>query len=435
MTDLASNAVAVILAGGKGTRLSPLTRRICKPALPFGAAYRSIDFSLANCVHSGIRTVGVATQYEPEELHGHIDDVWGPASRGRGVSITSWSAGDANEGCSYLGTAHAVYRNLDRIEQLDDRTLLVLAGDHVYRMDYRPLLEQHRSRGASVTLGCVEVPVSQMHHFGIVSVGAQDRIESFVEKPATIAGVPGRDRGRILASMGIYVFDGEQLRRALAADARAAGSRHDFGRDVLPRLIGEGRAFAYEFRRHGGGAPEYWRDIGTLDAYWRTHMELLGPSPQLRLDSVEWPLPAPSGAPRLINGTVTTQQGGRLENSLTASDCSVSGSVRDSVVFGGVDVRRRAQVVESVILPGAVIGEGCRLRGVIVDSHCRVMPGTSVESSPAHDTVCAYPEPPVLTTDSDTTGFDGRKLGAARALGAIMICDWSTWSGVVTGLI
>ena len=435
MTDLVRNTAAVILAGGKGTRLDPLTRGICKPALPFGAAYRSIDFSLANCVHSGIRTVGVATQYEPRDLHDHLEDVWGSAFRARGVSISRWFAGEANEGAGYLGTAHAVYGNLHRIEQLDDRMLLVLAGDHVYRMDYGPLLEQHRRRGASVTIACVEVPRSQMRHFGIMSVSARDRIDAFVEKPTTSAEVPGCDGSRVLASMGIYVFDGAQLRRALAADARAAGSRHDFGRDVLPRLIDSGRAFAYEFRSPAGGAPEYWRDIGTLDAYWQAHMELLGQSPHLSLDDPEWPLPAPSGAPRLVEGAVTTRRGGRVENSLVASDCSVSGSVRDSVVFGGVDVRGRAQVAESVILPGAVIGEGSRLRGVIVDSRCRVMPGTIVERSTAHDAVAARPEPPVLTTDSNALGLDGRKLSVARAVGALMVCDLSAWSGLAAGFV
>lgn len=433
MTDLAPNAAAVILAGGKGTRLDPLTRRICKPALPFGAAYRSIDFSLANCVHSGIRNIGVATQYEPQDLHDHLDEVWAPATSARGVSIASWSANDAGDDPGYLGTAHAVYRNLDRIERLDERLLLVLAGDHVYRMDYRLLLEQHRRRGASVTIACVEVPPAQVRHFGIMSVGAKDRIEAFVEKPATLAAVPRHHNGRLLASMGIYVFDGAQLRRALVADARTAGSRHDFGRDVLPRLIAGGRACAYEFSCPGG-APEYWRDIGTLDAYWQSHMELLGPSPQLRLDSAEWPLPAPSGAPRLVNGTETTERGGSLENSLTASYCSVGGLVRNSVLFDGVDVRSHAQVVDSVILPGAVIGEGCRLRGVIVDSDCRVLPGTVVDGSMGRDTAAGR-EPPVLAAASDSKGFGGRTASVAPVLGALVGCDWSAWSGIAASVI
>ena len=408
MRNLTQDAVAVVLAGGKGTRLDPLTRRTCKPALPFGAAYRSIDFSLANCVHSGIRQIGVATQYEPQELHDHLEDVWGSSAfRARGFRISAWSSALADEAC-YFGTADAVYRNLDRIERLDERIVLVLAGDHVYRMDYRPLLAQHCRRGAGVTIGCVEVPVSLAHRFGIASVGASNRIEAFVEKPQTAAATPGQHRGRVLASMGIYAFDGAILRQILAADARAAGSRHDFGGDVLPQLIGDGRAFAYEFRTPCGETPEYWRDIGTLDAYWQAHMELLGPSPRLRLDSADWALPATLGTPMLINGRTATAEGGRLENSLVTSDCSISGSVRTSVIFSGVDIRSRARVADSVILPGAVIGEACRLRGVIVDSNCRVRPGTVIDRSAGRGNVSGPLYPVVLTAASNSQTFDAR---------------------------
>jgi glucose-1-phosphate adenylyltransferase len=391
---LADDTVAVVLAGGKGTRLEPLTRNVCKPALPFGAGYRSIDFSLSNCVNSGIRRVGVATQHKPEALLDHLESVWGDVYTDPRHFIAPWRAETRAPGAGYRGTADAVYRNLEIIEELDRRLVLVLAGDHVYRMDYRPMLEQHCERGAAVTIGCVEVPIEEARQFGVLTTDDLGRIDRFVEKPRTRADVPGGDRGHVFASMGIYVFDAEFLARALRLDALSATSNHDFGGDVLPRLIREADAFAWAFRAADGARPGYWRDIGTIDAYWRAHMELLGPSRRVSLHDPEWPLlPAAERARRRISG------GAASDDSLIAGGCTVRGTVQRSVVFDGAEIRCGAEVVNAVILPGAVIGARCRLRGVIVESGCRVPAGTVVDRSGGGTVPIEQLKPMVLSGD------------------------------------
>ena len=402
--SLAEDTVAVVLAGGKGTRLEPLTRAICKPALPFGAGYRSIDFSLSNCVNSGIGRVGVATQHRPEALLDHLDRVWGDVVTDPGHFIESWRAETRAPGLGYCGTADAVYRNLPFIAELDRRLVLILAGDHVYQMDYRPMLEQHCERGAAVTIGCVEVPAEEAQQFGVLTIDDDGRIDRFVEKPKTRAAVPGADRGRVLASMGIYVFDGDLLSRALRLDALSATSNHDFGGDVLPRLIRDADAFAWPFRAADGIRPAYWRDIGTIEAYWRAHMDLLGPAPRLRLDDADWPLPAAGRAPSLLTRGGPARGLGGAGNSLIAGACTVRGMVRRSVVFDGAEIRRGAEVADTVILPEAVIGAGCRLRGVIVDSGCRVPEGTVIDRSAGGTVPIERLKPMVLTGDVAAQG-------------------------------
>jgi glucose-1-phosphate adenylyltransferase len=394
--QLADDTVAVILAGGKGTRLEPLTRDICKPALPFGAGYRSIDFSLSNCVNSGIRDIGVATQHKPEALLRHLERVWSSADAPH--RITPWRA-ETRAPDGYRGTADAVYRNLAVIEALNRRLVLVLAGDHVYRMDYRPMLEQHRARGAAVTIGCVEVPTEEARHFGVLTVDERGRVDRFIEKPKTAAEVPGGCRSKVLASMGIYVFDAELLSRALRLDAVSPSSRRDFGHDVLPRLIRDADAFAWTFCAQDSGEPAYWRDIGTIDAYWRAHMDLLGPSPRLRLDDPAWPIPIAGRAARApVRGAAP--HGGAQSESLLAAAAEVRGTVQRAVVFAGAEIRRGAEVVDSVVLPHAVIGAGCRLRGVVVDAGCRVPDGTVIDRSAGGTVPIARLDPAVLTSNA-----------------------------------
>jgi glucose-1-phosphate adenylyltransferase len=399
---LAEDTVAVVLAGGKGTRLEPLTREICKPALPFGAGYRSIDFSLSNCVNSGIGRVGVATQHKPEALLDHLERVWGDVVTDPRHFIEPWRAEARAPGLGYCGTADAVYRNLPIIEELDRRLVLVLAGDHVYQMDYRPMLERHCERGAAVTIGCVEIPAEDAHQFGVLTIDEHGRINRFVEKPKTRVEVPGGGRGHVLASMGIYVFDAELLARALRLDALSATSNHDFGRDVLPRLISDGDAFAWPFCAANGVQRAYWRDIGTIDAYWRAHMDLLGPAPRVRLDDSDWPLPG--RAPFTITTGSAAARQGAAGDSLIAGACSVRGTVRRSVVFGGAEIRRGAEVADTVILPEAVIGAGCRLRGVIVNSGCRVPEGTVIDRSAGGTVPIERLKPMVLTGDVAAEG-------------------------------
>ena len=376
--DLASDTLAVLLAGGNGTRLDPLTRQICKPALPFGGGFRSIDFTLSNCANSGVRGVGVATQYKPAALLEHLAKTWigAPASA---TTVVPWRAEELAPATGYRGTADAVYRNLERIAALDPRLVLVLAGDHVYKMDYGPMLEEHCARCADVTVGCIEVPVEDARHFGVLAAADDGRIERFVEKPRSKAELPFTAGGAVLASMGIYVFNADFLKRALAIDAVTPGSRHDFGADILPKLIGRTRILAHEFRGADGSGSQYWRDIGTLRAYWQAHMDLLGPKPLLALDDASWPIGNAAEPPRSIFSAVTTARAGRIEDSIVGTRCSVAGRVSHTVLFEGVEIGRGATVVDSVVLPGAQIGAGSRLRGVIVDAACRVPEGAVLE--------------------------------------------------------
>ena len=374
--DLASETLAILLAGGNGTRLDPLTRHICKPALPFGGAFRSIDFTLSNCVNSGVRDIGVATQYKPAALLEHLAKTW-ICAPGNASTIVPWRAEEVASATGYRGTADAVYRNLERIDALDPRLVLVLAGDHVYKMDYRPMLEEHCARGADVSVGCIEIPVEDAKHFGVLTAAGDGRIERFVEKPRSEAELPATSGASVLASMGIYVFDLEFLERVLAIDAITPGSRHDFGADILPKVIGRARAFAHEFR--GADGSPYWRDIGTLRAYWQAHMDLLGPKPLLALDDTSWRIGTLAEPPRSISSALTTARAGRIEDSIAGTRCSIAGRVLRSVLFERVEIGRGATVVDSVILPGARIGAGSRLRGVIVDAACRVPEGAVLE--------------------------------------------------------
>jgi glucose-1-phosphate adenylyltransferase len=382
--DQPDRTLAIVLAGGNGTRLDPLTRHICKPALPFGGGFRSIDFSLSNCANSGVSVVGVATQYKPAALLAHLAGVWNGAP-GDGPMVIPWHAGERVPGGGYRGTADAVYRNLGRIDDFDPQLVLVLAGDHVYKMDYRPMLEEHRANQADITVGCVDVPIEDARHFGVLTVDGGGRIERFVEKPRSTAELPGRAGAAVLASMGIYVFSADFLTRALTADASAAGSRHDFGADILPKLIGTTRAFAHAFRGAGRSTGPYWRDIGTLPAYWRAHMDLLGPAPLLALDDSDWPIRGAFGAPRAVRAPLATARGGKLEDAIVGAGCTVAGQVLRSVVFDAAEIERGATVVDSVVLPGARIGAGSRLRGVIVDAGYNVPAGTVLEPADRAD--------------------------------------------------
>lgn len=388
----ADDTIAVVLAGGKGTRLDPLTRHICKPALPFGGAFRSIDFTLSNCANSGVRKIGVATQYKPAVLLSHLTRAWSGAAE-TGPEVVAWRADELAPDTGYRGTADAVYRNLERIRSDGARLVLVLAGDHVYKMDYRPMLETHCARGADVTVGCLRVPVEDARHFGVLAVGDDGRIERFVEKPQTVAELPGPADDAVLASMGIYVFDADFLERVLVVDANAAESRHDFGGDILPSLIGRARVFAHAFGGADRAAAPYWRDIGTLRGYWQAHMDLLGARPALEIDDASWPIATAGPPPRKIASAIATARGGTIEQSLIGPGCGVAGRVRRSVLFEGSEIGRGAAVVDSVVLPGARVGAGSRLKGVIVDAGCRVPEGAVIE----HDGSRA--DPIVLTAD------------------------------------
>ena len=377
-TNVADRTVAVVLAGGRGARLDPLTRDVCKPALPFGGAFRCIDFSLSNCVNSGVRTIGVATQYKPDALLSHLRTFWNAGAVGDRAAIHAWRAEERAARVGYRGTADAVYRNLGCIPHLENALVLVLGGDHVYQMDYRPMLEAHCKRNAAVTIGCAVAPIEEARHFGVMAVASDGRIEHFVEKPQERAQIPQSSGGNVLVSMGIYVFDGAFLARILSLDAQSPTSGHDFGADIVPGLIKGGQAYSYARRGTEGAARAYWRDVGTVGTFWSAHMDLLGPEPLLKLDDPSWPV-GPVGLAARISRSRTTAHGGTIEESMVPASCTIAGDVNRCVLFDGVKVGRGARVSDSVVLPGAVIGAGSRLRGVIVAASFRVPEGTVID--------------------------------------------------------
>lgn len=387
----ASSACALILAGGRGSRLHALTDQRAKPAVPFGAGYRIIDFALSNCLHSGVRHVAVLTQYKAQSLIRHLAQSW----------VSAWGAGGAldvvpaqqQRGAGwYAGTADAVWQNLDLVTESRAAQVLVLGGDHVYRMDYRVLLDEHRSSHADVTVACLEVPLSQAGELGVMGVDAQGRVQTFDEKPARPVPVPGQPQ-RALASMGLYVFNTPVLLDALASDAAQAESSHDFGRDVLPALIGHRVVQAHRFEHSHVGpvdAPPYWRDVGTLDAYWEAHMDLLGRSPRMHLHDAVWPLlgavqrlpPARLHGGDGCNGSVCAQ----AVDSLLGEGCEVGAAdLQRTVVFAQSQVGDGSRLVESLLLPGVQAGRGVTLRRAIVEEGCRLGDGFTAGWDAAQD--------------------------------------------------
>jgi glucose-1-phosphate adenylyltransferase len=390
---------ALVLAGGRGSRLQGLTERCAKPAVPFAGHHRIIDFVLANCLHSGVRRVGVLTQYRSQALIRHLAQAWAGAfggtwgADGLGQTGLDGLAGGldvvpAQQQCGegwYAGTADAVRQNLDLLREAAPTHVLVLGGDHVYRMDYRILLEEHLCAGASVTVAGLEVPLEEAVALGVMTVDDRGRVCSFDEKPARPVPLPGQPR-RALASMGLYLFDTPVLIDAIERDAADAASSHDFGRDVIPQLVARGGVRAHRFERSAvgpEGSPSYWRDVGTVDAYWAAHMDLLGVAPRLPLDDPRGPLPGAGGrlAPARIEGAAV-----EVRDSLLC-DGTVVGAARlvRTVVGPGVRVGDGGQWEESVLLPGVQAGRDTTLRRCVVEQGCRLPDGFRAGLDVAHD--------------------------------------------------
>lgn len=387
MHQLGRETVAVVLAGGHGTRLGALTRNRCKPALHFGGRYRSIDFTLSNCINSGVRQIGVATQYQSRSLIRHIEQSWNFLDRESGEFVEIWPAEQAPDPHWYKGTADAVYQNLARIDHYRPRYVIVLAADHVYRMHYGDLLEFHRERGADVTVACNRVPAAQARHFGIMGV-EKGEVRTFHEKPQSVP--TGTDS---LASMGIYVFDVDLLRELLVEDAAGADSRHDFGRDLIPACVkpADIRVFAYPLRDPCTGGPGYWRDIGTVDAYWSANMELLSPGRGLDLHDPRWPIwPTPDRSPPTRVLTQTDGLPTMVSASIVGNGCQLSGAaVRGSIICDNVRVGPGSVIEASILLPGARVGAGCQVRRAIVEENVALPAGTWLgENEVPHAGLC-----------------------------------------------
>ena len=386
VSQLTRSTIAIVMAGGRGQRLQQLTDHRAKPATPFGGKYRIIDFSLSNCVNSGLRQIIILTQYKAQSLIRHVERGWGYLHGEFGEFIELVPAQQKLGETWYRGTADAVYQNLDILEQNRPELVLVLAGDHVYKMDYGPLLALHAETGADVTVGGVQVPLDQAHEFGVMNVDADNRIVSFDEKPARPMPMPGR-ADVALASMGIYVFGTELLRTLLIADAADPESVHDFGHNVIPRAITERRVFAYPFEDVETKAQRYWRDVGTVDAYYDANMELIYVSPELNLYDEAWPIwthqeQVPSAKFVLDD----PGRRGTATNSIVAGGCIISGAtVRESLLSVNVMVDECTDVYRSVILPDVEIGRNCTVHRAIVDEGSIIPHGMEIGKNPEHD--------------------------------------------------
>jgi glucose-1-phosphate adenylyltransferase len=379
VSRLTRDTLALILAGGKGTRLKQLTLWRAKPAVPFGGKFRIIDFPLSNCINSGIRRIGVLTQYKAHSMIQHIQKGWGFLRGEFGEFVELLPAQQRIESSWYLGTADAIYQNLDIIRNHAPNFVLILAGDHVYKMDYGPMIAAHVAQGADCTVGCIEVPVERATQFGVVTVNTIRRITDFVEKPAEPKSAPGKP-GTAFVSMGIYVFNTTFLYEQLLRDAHEPKSSHDFGKDILPYIIKKYNVMSYPFREPDGIKQAYWRDVGTIDAYWEANMELIGITPELNLYDDDWPIWTYQEQlpPAKFIFDDEGRRGMAVDSMVSGGDIISGAVVRHSLLFSHVRVEERCLIEDSLILPNAVIGEGSRLKKVIVEKGCRVPPGTVI---------------------------------------------------------
>ncbi len=388
---LVRNSMAYVLAGGRGSRLRELTDSRAKPAVYFGGKTRIIDFALSNAVNSGIRRIGVATQYKAHSLIRHLQRGWNFFRPERNESFDILPASQrVSEHQWYVGTADAVFQNIDIIETYGVDYIIILAGDHIYKMDYGVMLRQHAETGADVTVGCIEVPRLDASAFGVMHVDDNWKIVSFLEKPADPPPMPGKP-DIALASMGIYVFDTKLLFDALQRDAADPQSNHDFGKDIIPHIVEHGKAVAHSFShscvKSPGEEEAYWRDVGTIDAYWEANIDLTNVIPALDLYDNTWPIWTYSEITppaKFVHDEATRR--GEAVSSLVAGGCIISGaSLRRTLLFTGVHVHSYSKLVDAVLLPGVDVGRGAELNKVVVDRGVRIPPGFVAGKVPEED--------------------------------------------------
>ena len=395
VSKLTRNTLALILAGGRGSRLHDLTEWRAKPAVPFGGKFRIIDFPLSNCLNSGIRRIGVLTQYKADSLIRHIQQGWGflRAELGEFVDIIP-AQQRVSEDAWYAGTADAVYQNLDILRTRGSEYVLVLAGDHIYKMDYGLMLAEHAEKQADLTIGCMEVPLEEAKAFGVMGVDDDKRIREFVEKPSNPPSMPGRP-DLALASMGIYIFNTKFLFEQLIKDSDTPGSSRDFGKDIIPSVIENYRVYAYPFRDAQSGVQSYWRDVGEVDSYWSANMELINVNPELNLYDSEWPIwtfQAQTPPAKFVFDD--EERRGFAVDSLVSGGCIISGSeVRRSLLFSNVRVNSFCKVTDSVILPDVNIGRHCRITKAIIDKSCQIPPNTVIGENLEEDRKRFYVSP------------------------------------------
>ncbi len=388
---LVRRTIALVLAGGRGSRLKQLTDRRAKPAVYFGGKFRIVDFALSNCVNSGIRRIGVITQYKSHSLLRHLQRGWSFLRAELNEMVDLLPAQQrVDEEHWYRGTADAIYQNLDIIQSSKPEYVVVLAGDHIYKMDYSLMLKDHVESGAGCTVGCIEVPREEASAFGVMAVDGNRNITEFVEKPANPPAMPGNEAVS-LASMGIYIFDSKYLYELLEDDLANPESSHDFGKDVIPRVVREGRAVAHPFSMScvssTPDAVPYWRDVGTIDAFWEANLDLASVTPELDIYDTNWPIWT---SQRQLPPAKFVQDAegkhGQAINTMVSGGCIVSGSmVSNSVLFSSVRVHSFCVIDQAVLLPEVTIGRGCRLSRVVIDRGVDVPDGMVIGEDPVLD--------------------------------------------------
>lgn len=375
------DTLTVILAGGMGSRLSPLTDDRAKPAVPFGGKYRIIDFTLTNCLHSGLRKILVLTQYKSHSLQKHLRDGWSIFNPELGEYITSVPPQMRKGGKWYEGTADAIYHNLWLLERSEAKYVMVLSGDHIYRMDYAPMLEEHKANNAALTVACMDVECKEAKAFGVMGIDEQNRVLSFVEKPENPPHLPNNPE-RSLVSMGIYIFSMDVLQQALIADAHDEHSSHDFGKDIIPKLIDTGSVYAYKFCGSKGRVDRdcYWRDVGTIDSFYQANMDLLEPIPPMNLYQKNWGIRTyePQYPPARTVSSGSGNEGIFINSMIANGVINSGGSVQHSIIASNVRIDDSATIIDSIIFDDVHIGEGCQLVNCIIDKHVNVPPFTQI---------------------------------------------------------
>jgi len=379
ISNLTRNTLALIMAGGRGSRLKHLTTWRAKPAVPFGGKFRIIDFPLSNCINSGIRRIGVLTQYKAHSLILHIQKGWGHFRGEFGEFVELYPAQQRIQASWYSGTADAIYQNVDIIRSHSPEFVLILAGDHIYKMDYGAMLAKHVENHADVTVGCIEVPLEQASEFGVMGVEEDFRINSFAEKPENPTPMPGKT-DEALCSMGIYIFNKDLLFELLIRDADTPNSSHDFGKDVIPHAIEKYRVYAYPFTDASTGIQSYWRDVGTIDAFWEANIELIGVTPELNLYDKEWPIwTHQEQLPPAKFIFDSDDRRGMAVDSMVSGGCIISGAiVRKSLLFSNVTIASYSTIESSVVLPDVNIGKNCQINNAIIDKGCEIPDGTII---------------------------------------------------------
>lgn len=380
VSKLTRNTLALVLAGGRGSRLKNLTDWRAKPGVPFGGKFRIIDFPLSNCINSGIRRVSVLTQYKSHSLIRHIQKGWGFLRGEFGEFIELLPAQQRlDESSWYSGTANAVYQNLDILRSHKPEYVLILAGDHIYKMDYGPMIAQHVENNADMTVGCIEVDLEAAKGFGVMAVDDNQRVIEFQEKPQNPKSMPNKPN-TALASMGIYVFNAEFLYEQLYTDSRSKTSSHDFGKDIIPSLIKTHKLYSYLFHDERKNQQSYWRDVGTVDAFWEANMDLVSVTPELNLYDKEWPIwTYQEQLPPAKFVFDDDDRRGMAVDSMVSGGCLISGaSLRRSLLFSNVKVNSYCELEDAVVLPNVNIGRHSRIKRAVIDKGCQIPQNTVI---------------------------------------------------------